>query len=76
MVTMPLQAATVYALLRDLLFGGMDCMRINCAHDSESEWAAMISNLRLAEKDMGRTCRILMDISGPKIRTGPLKPGP
>ncbi|MGP8125472.1 MAG: pyruvate kinase [Nitrososphaerales archaeon] len=76
MVTMPQQAATDYGLVRDLLASGMDCMRINCAHDSESDWTGMISNLRLAEKEVGRTCRILMDIAGPKLRTGPLKPGP
>jgi pyruvate kinase len=76
MVTMPKQAATDYGLVRDLLASGMDCMRINCAHDTESDWAGMISNLRHAEKEVGRTCRILMDIAGPKPRTGPLKPGP
>ena len=76
MVTMPRQAATDYELVRDLLASGMDCMRINCAHDSESDWAGMVSNLRLAEKEVGKTCRILMDIAGPKPRTGPLKPGP
>lgn len=76
MVTMPQQAAADYGLVRDLLASGMDCMRINCAHDSESDWTGMISNLRLAEKEVGRTCRILMDIAGPKLRTGPLKPGP
>jgi len=76
MVTMPQQAATDYALVRDLLASGMDCMRINCAHDNESEWAGMIANLRRAEKEVGKTCRILMGIAGPKLRTGPLKPGP
>jgi len=33
MVTMPSEAATDYVLVRDLLAAGMDCMRINCAHD-------------------------------------------
>jgi len=76
MVTMPQQAATDYGLVRDLLASGMDCMRINCAHDTESDWAGMVSNLKRAEKEVGSTCRILMDIAGPKPRTGPLKPGP
>ena len=76
MVTMPQQASTDYGLVRDLLASGMDCMRINCAHDTESDWAGMVSNLRRAEKEVGRTCRILMDIAGQKLRTGPLKPGP
>jgi pyruvate kinase len=76
MVTMPQKAASDYGLVRDLLVSGMDCMRINCAHDKESDWAGMISNLRRAEKEVGRTCRILMDIAGPKPRTGLMKPGP
>jgi pyruvate kinase len=76
MVTMPKQASTDYGLVRDLLANGMDCMRINCAHDGESDWAGMVSNLRLAEKEVRKTCRILMDIAGPKPRTGPLRSGP
>ena len=33
MVTMASDAATDYELVRDLVRSGMDCMRINCAHD-------------------------------------------
>jgi pyruvate kinase len=76
MVTMPSEAATDYYLVRDLLEAGMDCLRINCAHDSEPIWKAMIGNLRKAEREVGRKCRVLMDIAGPKLRTGPLEPGP
>jgi pyruvate kinase len=76
MATMPSEAATEYALVRDLLAAGMDCMRINCAHDSEPAWLAMIENLRRAEREVGRRCRVLMDIAGPKLRTGKLQPGP
>ena len=76
MVTMPKEAASDYGLVRDLLTSGMDCMRINCAHDTEADWAGMIDNLRRAEVEVGRTCRVLMDIAGPKVRTGPLKLGP
>lgn len=76
MVTMPSEAATDYFLVRDLLAAGMDCMRINCAHDHEPMWHAMVENLRKAEREVGRRCRVLMDIAGPKLRTGPLEPGP
>jgi pyruvate kinase len=76
MVTMPSEAATDYTLVRDLLAKGMDCMRINCAHDDESAWAGMIRNLQKAREEMGRNCRILMDLAGPKFRTGPIEPGP
>jgi pyruvate kinase len=76
MVTMPTQAADDDVLVTQLLHQGMDCMRINCAHDSPEEWDRMVQHLRRAEEGRGRTCRILMDLSGPKVRTGPLVPGP
>jgi pyruvate kinase len=76
MVTMPSEAARDYGLVRDLLAGGMNCMRINCAHDDAEAWAAMIGNLRSAEHEVGTRCRILMDLAGPKLRTGPIEPGP
>ena len=76
MVTMSSEAATDYDLVRDLLQNGMDCMRINCAHDNPDTWMGMIRNLQQAREETGRDCRILMDIPGPKLRTGPLEPGP
>ena len=76
MVTMPSEAAADYSLVRDLVEAGMDCMRINCAHDDAAAWLSMIENLRNAEKEVGRKCKVLMDIAGPKVRTGPLEPGP
>ncbi|MGA2429814.1 MAG: pyruvate kinase [Candidatus Acidiferrum sp.] len=76
MVTMPPEAATDYKLVRDLLAHGMNCMRINCAHDGPAEWSAMIANLRRAEKETGNRCKVSMDLAGPKLRTGPVQPGP
>jgi pyruvate kinase len=73
MVTMPSEAAGDYWLVRDLVAAGMDCMRINCAHDDEPAWAAMIENLRRAKAELRRDCRILMDLPGPKLRTGPIE---
>jgi pyruvate kinase len=76
MVTMPSEAADDYSLVRDLLAGGMDVMRINCAHDDEARWKRMIGHLRRAEKALGRRSRVLMDLAGPKLRTGPVERGP
>jgi len=76
MVTMPSEAAEDYPLVRDLLAGGMDCVRINCAHDDAARWSRMIAHLRHAEGELGKKCRVLMDLPGPKLRTGPLEPGP
>ena len=76
MVTMPSQAATDYKLVHDLLASGMDCMRINCAHDGPDIWSGMIANLRRAEQALGRLCKVSMDLAGPKLRTGPVGDGP
>ena len=76
MVTMATEAATDYELVRDLVQNGMDCMRINCAHDSPEVWLGMIRNLQKAREETGRNCHILMDVAGPKLRTGPIEPGP
>lgn len=76
MVTVPTEAADDYRLVAELVAAGMDCMRINCAHDSRAEWERMATNLRRAERATGRKCRIVMDLAGPKLRTGAMEPGP
>lgn len=73
MVTMPAEAATDYMLVHRLLSSGMNCMRINCAHDDPATWEGMIRHLRDAERATGESCRILMDLGGPKLRTGPME---
>jgi pyruvate kinase len=69
MVTLPTEAAIRYKLVRDLVLNGMGCARINCAHDSVDEWEAMIAYVRRAEQEVGRSCKIHMDLGGPKART-------
>ena len=76
MVTLPSEAATDASLARELVESGMDIARINCAHDDERAWRAMADNVRAAAKSVNRACLIAMDFAGPKLRTGPLEPGP
>ena len=76
MVTMPSEAAHNYHLVRALLENGMDCMRINCAHDDRSAWRAMIQHLHKARAALNVDCAVLMDLAGPKLRTGRIAPGP
>ena len=76
MVTMPAEAAHDYLLVRDLIASGMDCARINCAHDDRDTWAAICRNIATASDETGRQCRVLMDLAGPKLRTGPIEAGP
>lgn len=76
MVTMPDEAAQNYGFVKDLLFNGMNCARINCAHGNPETWAATIANIRKAAEATNLPCEVEMDLSGPKLRTGPLQPGP
>jgi pyruvate kinase len=76
MVTMPSEAASDEDLVRALLESGMDAARINCAHDDVIAWRRMIEHVRRAEQSVGRSCRVLMDLAGHKIRTGPLEETP
>ncbi len=73
MVTMGSEAASDYQLVHDLVGAGMDCMRINCAHDDEQAWASMVENLKRAKTELKKECRILIDLPGPKLRTGPIE---
>lgn len=76
MVTLPGDAADDYKLVHDLIASGTDIARINCAHDDEPTWLRMIENINRAKKETGCDCKIMMDLAGPKLRTGNLKPGP
>lgn len=69
MVTLPGEAANDPAFLLDLATRGMDCARINCAHDDADTWRKLASHVRAAGVATGRDIRVLMDIAGPKIRT-------
>jgi pyruvate kinase len=75
MVTLPSEAASDYGLTRKLVNSGMDIARINCAHDGPDEWRAMAANVRRAARAERRAVRILMDLGGPKLRTGRIAPG-
>ena len=76
MVTLPSEAATDPDLVRVLVESGMNVARINCAHDDADAWRAMAGNVRHASTVTGRGCLVAMDLAGPKLRTGPIQPGP
>ncbi|MDO9106883.1 MAG: pyruvate kinase [Methylovulum sp.] len=76
MVTLATETAWDYGLILALLEKGMTCARINCAHDDATLWRRMIRNIRRAETETGKICRILMDLAGHKIRTGEIASGP
>ncbi len=69
MVTLPSEAASDYRLVSDLVGGGMDLARINCAHDDPPAWREMAAHVRRAAGEVGRPCPVCMDIGGPRART-------
>jgi pyruvate kinase len=76
MVTLPSDAADDPDLVERLVQAGMDVARINCAHDDATRWRAMAEHVRAAAVHHGRDVRVLMDLAGPKLRTGRMVPGP
>jgi pyruvate kinase len=76
MVTLPTNAADDYKFIKKLLTSGMNSARINCAHDDTEVWKRMIDKINKAKKQTGRNVRICMDLGGPKLRTGSMRPGP
>jgi pyruvate kinase len=76
MVTLPSEAATEESLVEGLLRTGMDIARINCAHDSAADWVAMARRVRRVARRLHRPVRVLMDLAGPKLRTGPVTEAP
>jgi pyruvate kinase len=76
MVTLPSEAAWNYPLVQALIERGMDCARINCAHDDQATRKAMVDNVRRAAAKSGRSCKILVDLAGHKVRTGPIATAP
>ena len=75
MVTLPSEAADSAVLIDALVAAGMDIARINCAHDTAAQWVAMATLVRKAARHAGRSVRVLMDLGGPKLRTGPVADG-
>jgi pyruvate kinase len=70
MATLSSAEALEYEYVRGLVRRGADVVRINCAHDTPDEWARMARNARRAVGETRRPCRVLIDLEGPRARTG------
>jgi pyruvate kinase len=69
MVTLDADAIDEQGYVEGLLRHGMNVARINCAHDDQPIWKMMIASVKEASRKSGRSCRIYMDLAGPKLRT-------
>lgn len=55
--------------IESLIQVGLNAVRINMSHGEYSEHAATIKNARAAAKKLEKPLAVLVDLSGPKIRT-------
>ncbi|MFH0788485.1 MAG: pyruvate kinase, partial [Pseudomonadota bacterium] len=59
-------------VIKKMLKQGMNVARLNLAHGSLQEHREDIRLIRSLSREMNRTCPILVDLPGPKIRIGQL----
>ncbi len=62
-------------VLEALLVAGVDVFRLNFSHGTRDSHGAAIAAIRAACRKAGRHAAIMQDLSGPKIRTGPVPDG-
>jgi pyruvate kinase len=61
--------------IEQLINAGLNAVRINMSHGTQDEHCETIRMARAAAKNLNMPLAILVDLSGPKIRTGRLKGG-
>jgi pyruvate kinase len=59
--------------MRELLDAGVDVVRLNAAHASVDVHAERAELVRATAADLNRIVAVLVDLPGPKIRSGPLQ---
>jgi pyruvate kinase len=62
-------------ILETLLVAGVDVFRLNFSHGTHESHATSYRAIRDASRRTGRHVAVMQDLSGPKIRTGPLPGG-
>ena len=89
-VTSPPEASDDPTVLAGFVTGGMNILRVNCAHDGAPNWRKMVAHLRAAEAvaevalraahgahaDAPPRVLLQFDLAGPKLRTGAIRPAP
>ena len=68
-------ASNTQEKIETMIESGVSAVRINMSHGSHEEHTAAIANARAAATKLKRALSILVDLSGPKIRTRNLKDG-
>ncbi len=65
-------ATTSPDIIERLIRNGLDVARLNFSHGTHEEHRQRVTTVRETAKKLGRPVACLQDLSGPKIRTGPL----
>src|SRR5712692_996686 len=60
-------------IVEAMLAAGIDGVRVNMSHGTQDEKANDIRMARAAAEKMNRPLAVLVDLAGPKIRTGTLR---
>ena len=63
------------SVLEEMLKKGMNIARFNFSHGDHAYHKETLDNLRIASKNLGIRCGVLLDTKGPEIRTGMLDHG-
>jgi pyruvate kinase len=61
--------------LGQLILAGMDVARINMSHGEREHHGVVIDRIRRVSAELRRPVAVMLDLSGPKIRTGKLREG-
>ncbi len=63
------------SVLKNMISSGMNVARLNFSHGSYEEHTKVINKIRSLSKKMNKPVGILLDLQGPKMRTGTLIDG-
>ncbi len=66
-------ASTTSEIIEQLINAGMNAVRINMSHGTQEEHAETIKIVRIVSGKLDKPLSVLVDLSGPKIRTGLLQ---
>ena len=64
-----------YEMICDLVRAGLSVARLNLSHGSRESHRQVFGHVRAASADLGIPVGIMVDIPGPKYRTGQQRPG-
>ncbi|NRA94990.1 MAG: pyruvate kinase [Planctomycetes bacterium] len=62
-------------VLKGMIAAGMDLARLNCSHSSHDDLEEMADLVRRCSRAVERPVGLMLDLSGPKLRTGKLDGG-